>query len=214
MNEHASNVNAFAAAIARRYGEVPLIAPLLDLTVRQNPRMSPARISSFDTRVEIAPRLAVTFVSNSPPSRFDENGATGAPPDVVRRLARRQHRLESPATPPSADLLVRPAPTLTSPRRVVGEAPEIARHAGTRLAALPMILCRQTTAPTVEGSAPENSHSAIGPPAARQKPTRTHADEGSRKQPIASVDVDQLTDKVIRAIDRRIVAYRERTARG
>jgi len=84
MNEHASNVNAFAAAIARRYGEVPLIAPLLDLTVRQNPRMSPARISSFDTRVEIAPRLAVTFVSNSPPSRFDENGATGAPPDVVR----------------------------------------------------------------------------------------------------------------------------------
>ena len=30
----------------------------------------------------------------------------------------------------------------------------------------------------------------------------------------AGVDVDQLTDKVIRAIDRRIVAYRERTARS
>jgi hypothetical protein len=29
-----------------------------------------------------------------------------------------------------------------------------------------------------------------------------------------AIDVERLTDKVVRAIDRRIVAYRERTARS
>jgi hypothetical protein len=219
MNEHTSNVSAFAAAIAGRYGEGPLIAPLLDLTVRLNPRMSPARITSFDTRVEIAPRLAVTFVNNPPTSRFEETGAPAGPgvrPDVVRRLARRRHRVESPATPPATDLRARPAPRPASTPRVFGaDAPETARHSGSRQPTLPMILCRPTRAAAVEAGRTENSPSAHPPATAgRPKPTRTRVDGSSPQQPVASVDVDQLTDKVIRAIDRRIVAYRERTARS
>jgi hypothetical protein len=218
MNEHASNVSAFAAAIARRYSEGPLMTPLLDLTVRLNPRTSPAQISSFNTRVEIAPRLAVTFVNNPPTSRLDETGdrpRSAARPEVVRRLASRQHRLESPATQPAVDLRPRPAPTLASTSPAVRtEASEKARHRGVHQPALPMILCRRTRAPAVEGGANENSHGANHPQTAGWQRPMQRRSEGAQPQAIAGVDVDQLTDKVIRAIDRRIVAYRERTARS
>ena len=56
MTEHLSKAGAFAAAIARRYGEVTLVAPLLDMIVRLNPRASGSWTSFFETRVQIAPR--------------------------------------------------------------------------------------------------------------------------------------------------------------
>jgi hypothetical protein len=218
MNEPMSNAGAFAAAIAHRYRERPLIAPRLDLTMRLNPRTPAAQIFSFNTRMEIAPRLALTLVNNLPTSRLGETGdrrRLARRTEVVHRLASRQRRVESPASRPAVDLRPRAAPTHASTSPAVGtEGSETARHRAVHQPPLPMVLCRPTSVPAVEGSAKENSHSAKYPQTAGRQRRIQGRSVGAQPQAIASVDVDQLTDKVIRAIDRRIVAYRERTARS
>ena len=57
MTEQPSRTRRIRAAIARRYGDVPLIAPLLDMIVRLNPAPPRVRISSVrDARADGAAR--------------------------------------------------------------------------------------------------------------------------------------------------------------
>ena len=217
MTEHLSKTGAFAAAIARRYGEVPLIAPLLDMIVRLNPRASGSWTSSFETRVQIAPRVMVTV--NAPPLSAvrDLNPVHewGAPAEIVRRLTHRRQRLEPLAAPTPADLhtLRTPAESMAAFGRT--PAPAVAMHAGLSPGALPMTVCRRTGATQAGRAGEEQRRGGSTPPAPeRHASSRAHDDERKGGRAPAGIELEQLTDKVMRAIDRRIVAYRERTARS
>ena len=217
MTEHLSKAGAFAAAIARRYGEVPLIAPLLDMIVRLNPRASGSWTSSFETRVQIVPRVMVTV--NVPPASAvrdrDHVHERRASAEIVRRLTHRR-RLEPAAAPTPADLDALRTPAAGSMDASAGRpAPTVARQAGPPPGPLPMTVCRRTGA-TPAGSAGKEQHRGGSTPQVpeRHASRRTPVDERQIGRAPAGIELEQLTDRVVRAIDRRIVAYRERTARS
>jgi hypothetical protein len=220
MSEHLSKTGVFAAAIARRYGEVPLVTPLLDMIVRLNPRPSVDRRSLFETRVQVAPHIRV-MVNHSPGlavQDLDPGRPQRWPPPqpIVRRLAERQRRVEPGSPTRSADLHRArvsslgptegpPAPTAVGVAHPGALSPD----------ALPMIVCRRAT-PTSTGTGGNESRNGGGSPQAFERPAanRTHGDDRRSGNLPPAIDVERLTDKVVRAIDRRIVAYRERTARS
>jgi hypothetical protein len=220
MSEYLSKTGVFAAAIARRYGEVSLVAPLLDMIVRLKPRLSVDRRPFFDTRVQVAPHIRVTV--NHSPSLAAQDLEPGrsrrwrAPQPIVRRLAERQRRVEPGSPTRSADLhparvsSLGPTEGPPAPRAVGVSQPDALSPA-----ALPMIVCRRAT-PTPAGTGGNESRNGDGSPRAFERPagSRTQGDDHRSGNVQPAIDVERLTDKVVRAIDRRIVAYRERTARS
>lgn len=217
MTEHLSNPGAFAAAIARRYGEVPLIAPLLDMIVRLNPRASGSWTSSFETRVQIAPRVMVTV--NAPPPLavrdLDPVHEWRAPAEIVRRLTHRRQRLDPSAVPTPADLHTLRTPAGSAEGFGRTPAAAMAMQPGLSPGSLPMTVYRRTGATQAGSDGAEQRRGGSTPPAPeRHASSRTHVDERQGGRAPAGIELEQLTDKVVRAIDRRIVAYRERTARS
>jgi hypothetical protein len=213
MTEHPSRAGAFAAAIARRYGDVPITAPLVDMIVRLTPRLPAERIASFETHVQIAPRVTVNYRPASmlrvlEPARSDQSPA---PPAIVQRLAHRQRRLEPEAPQRSADL--QPARTPPAGSVEIPAAPALAAaHAAAPPRPLPMIVCRrggETPGATARTEQPNGSQKFE-----RNASKKTHADAHRSGKAPAGIDLEQITEKVVRAIDKRIVAYRERTARS
>jgi hypothetical protein len=218
MNEPRLKAGAFAAAIVRRYGDGSLFAPMLDMTVRLTPQAPPARISSFHTRVEIAPRIAVTVMNQpAPPSVRDARPphTSAVHADVVGRLVNRQRRSEIDVKQTAADL--HPARVLAVGRSqdtFGGQASESPRHIGASPVPLPMTLCRPAKSVPVEDQRERRQGGSNSQVLDGQTRTRTRAAETATAAVPAPINVDQLTDKVMRALDRRIVAYRERTAGG
>jgi len=215
MTEQPSRLGAFAAAIARRYGDVPLTAPLADMIVRLNPRLPAERISSFETHVQIAPRVTV---NNRPASMFRvlervRPHQSPAPPAIVERLAHRQRRLEPEAPHRPADL--QPARTPPAASLEIPAAPALAvAHAAAPPRPLPMIVCRRG-GETPAATARNEQQDAGSPQTFERHPSKgTHADAQRSGKVPAAIDLEQITEKVVRAIDKRIVAYRERTARS
>jgi hypothetical protein len=224
MTEHPSNPGVFAAAIARRYGGLPRMAPLVDMMVRLNPRFPAESISSFETCVQIAPAVTV----NNPPAAacwgLEPAGPHFPPalPPIVRRLAHRQRRLEPDAgprpahpqparTPPAGSVEIPAAP----PAAAAAAPPPAAAAAARAPRPLPMVVSRRAAA-TPGGTAGTERRNGGSPQTfeRRASSNRTPADERRSGKAPAGIDLEQLTEKVVRAIDRRIVAYRERTARS
>ena len=94
-------------------------------------------------------------------------------------------------------------------------APAVAMQAGLSPGALPMTVCRRTGA-TQAGSAGKEPRRDGSTPLVPEHhaSSRTPVDERQGGRAPAGIELEQLTDKVVRAIDRRIVAYRERTAQS
>jgi hypothetical protein len=219
MTEHLSKAGAFAAGIAHRYGDVPLMAPMLDMIVRLNPHPSVDRRSLHETCVQVAPQIVVTL--NRPPRLVVDGPDRGrsdrspTPPGIVRRLAQRQQRVEpgSPARPldlqPPRTTALGPIESPPAPTTSAGQpGPPSA-------SAVPMIVCRRAT-PTPGATSGNDTRAGGGSPQAfeRQAGNRRQADQRRTADAPPAIDVERLTDKVVRAIDRRIVAYRERTVRS
>jgi hypothetical protein len=218
MTEHLSRTGEFARAIVRRYGEGPLMAPLLDMIVRLNPRRAQVRISRFDTQMLIAPRIGITLRNDPQPSavRAGSPDGSGLRSEVVRRLTDRHRRLDATITGEAPDPGPARASVIVSAAGTRLPVADVGRHSGASPAPLPMTVCRPTIAAAVETGGSEPRHPGARPPQTSERPTAAlaRAGESSRAGAFGSANVEQLTDKVIRAIDRRIVAYRERTARG
>jgi hypothetical protein len=215
MTEHPSRPGVFAAAVARRYGDVPIAAPLADMIVRLNPRPPAGRISSFETHVQIAPRVTVTYRPASmcrvlEPARPHQSPE---PPAIVQRLAHRQRRLEPDAPPGPADLQPARTPSAGSLGIPAAPAPTV-EHAAARPRPVPMIVCRRGGA-TPAATALTSQQDASSPQTFERHASKgTHADARRSGKAPTGIDLEQITEKVVRAIDKRIVAYRERTARS
>jgi hypothetical protein len=215
MTEHPSRPGAFAAAVVRRYGDVPITAPPADMIVRLNPRLPAERISPFETHVQIAPRVTVTCRPASmcrvlEPARPHQSLE---PPAIVQRLAHRQRRLEPDAPARPADL--HPVRTPSGGALAIPAAPAPAvEHAAARPRPVPMIVCRRG-GETPAATARKAQQDAGSPQTFERHASKgTHADPRRSGKAPAGIDLEQITEKVVRAIDKRIVAYRERTARS
>jgi hypothetical protein len=191
-----NRLSAFIEAILGRYQdrlEVPLGLGLVYRQARLNVTL---RAAHHRTQLRVAPRLIMTVLG--------EAVASGRSPPGLQ-LVVQGDRIE--AGDPTGRLPV--ADAATAPARQPGRVRPARQHVPLPLPPVPRVV--QRPAPTGRADAsPPTADPAGRRPAGTRAPL-TVADAGS--EAAESLDLGRLADQVIRAIDRRIIARRERLGR-
>jgi hypothetical protein len=217
--------DAFAQTVMRRYEGWQARQSRLDLVFEQG-RGLISHHAHYWTQVHLAPRLALTLVTgpDAPgqrPAQGLESHAVrqpvSGPPEpnrreqLVRRLVTRGKRIDLVAIPGVARI-----PQTGSSRGILPamgmEEDMILPMAPAR--PVPRIVRRPiatiTDSPPLTGEIVDVSGSwPVWP-----KPSRTGGTSVGSQPDIPPLDLNRLTDQVIRAIDHRIIAQRERLGRG
>jgi hypothetical protein len=165
----------------------------------------------------LAPRLEVTVLYEGP-GREARPGAPAAgapPPDrvgrsvVVERLLARRERVEWTDPVPARRMGVPAVADRSAPPGSAGQ-PRDAAHdpvaSSGRAVARVVRRSEPQAPPPAAGGGPQEGRWEAWPEPIRPWPQPSPAGEGD-------VDVERLTDRVIKAIDRRVLAYRERTGK-
>jgi hypothetical protein len=203
---------AFAVALARRHRarrrspqEVAAV-----LTLRRTPRPTvPAAPVGACTTLVHAPRLVLAVTAlhrhEHPEARFERSTRTVrtlSNPLVERLLMRRERVERVPAPcPPAAVAPLAPAVTVLSTPAVT--PPTVPPR-------LPTVVLRRTTIEHRGADAPADRPKTATPPAVPTVPAPVLAPPEPSGTPLAG---GRLVDEVLAAIDRRIVAQRERLGR-
>jgi hypothetical protein len=192
------SASGFASTVMRRYATWQAVQAFMEMILRRSLPAVILRSFYQQSHVHVAPRFPLTVVTGQVGGADEAvpSGPLTSPPRVhgvietlVRRLTAREARIEAvPVTGPASLGEV-----------VTSVSASVAAAAGP----MPLIVYRTPSGGT-HGSHIER---VPGPP--RPRP----ADCPRPKAP-SDVDISHLTDKVMQAMDRRIVAYRERTGRA
>lgn len=192
-------VGAFVQALMARYNGWQTHWPSLDLVLRQRPSGMPMSPIYHQVQMQVAPRLHLSIRGETHilHQRSTERVERTLREQLVYSLNARGTRIDAVATPDS--LTARSSHNASSPGTradlpLVRPIPRVVRRPRTELAPDDRGLFAET-AMTLPGRRPVvASHTNAPDPAA--------------------IDVHRLTDQVIQAIDRRIVAQRERLGRS
>jgi hypothetical protein len=211
--------DAFARALARRYevGHARHLGMALELR-RAAPGVTVQPVHHH-THVQVAPRLVLSLLAwpRSPAGATEPAGtARSRPPAPELWLPRRtaagiRQTITMAADPAPPERLVRRLSARGE--RIVEVWPDLGAGATTAVrpsAALPVarVVLRQAGRPAGSDHAPSRPDSS--PSTARGWSASTG--DAPQKLP-ASIDLHRLTDQVVQAIDRRIIANRERMGR-
>jgi hypothetical protein len=228
-----------AQAIARRYAAVRERRGGAGMVLRRPAAPVTQRPVRHETRVLVAPRLELTLAIRreadglvrigrplEPAPRRGRVRLVGpaAGEALVRRLVQRGER-GAPDSPPPRWEPRRAATTGASMPQVPGGAATPAAARAPTVRAVPRVVVQSpatAAAPVVPGDAPAPGRGRGAPPEGGWSPPGQpgpgrrevgRAQPGSGGAPATAVDVARLTDEVVRAIDRRLVAHRERLGR-
>ncbi len=221
--------STFAQAIMRRYTGRQLPRPTLAMVFGQLRAGVALRPVYHRTEVHLAPRVELTVLAWSRPIPATNGGTR---PQAALRLERQvetrvvQRRVSAPTLPPQADQLVRRLVVRGERIESVAEArativprpgmqqdvlPGSSRRTADIVPAQPV--ARVTRRPA---AARPRAEEGLSMPDAQRSPAyaRPHvADAGPHTLDSGPIDLNHLTNQVIQAIDRRIIAQRERLGR-
>ncbi len=200
--------STFALAIMRRYASRQVVQPVIQMILRRN--LPAVTLRSSYGHVHVTPRFALTVVTEQ------ATGPVEAAPSGRLTSRPRAHRLIDTFV---QRLIGRKARTDSLP--VVGPSVGGRVVASVSTSMIPA-LARQVPRIVYRGPSREVSDYAgeaprVATPSADAErapwPPRPHPAESPRPSAVPDVDIGHLTDRVVQAIDRRIIAYRERLGR-
>jgi len=175
------------------------------MALRRNRLAVTLRSCSLETHVHVEPRFSLTLATGQK-ARADagpsEQAFTSSPrvhrivETIVQRLAARAGRTES----------VSPDSTAVGLISYVSLSTTVARHGST-----PLFVYRTPAVELRERVVEVRRDSPSTPDAHQAQWARPpHRVDSPRPEPVSGVDIGHLTDKVVQALDRRILAHRER----
>jgi hypothetical protein len=205
------HLSGFASAIIRRYANREIMRPVIEMLLRR--RLPDVTLRSYwrQTHVYMTPRLALSTLTG-PTTRLEDDTAPGSPTGpvcvgrlietFVRHLTAREVRTESVWVAGGSAFTGEPVSNMSaSTSSVTGGQPAqiIYRTQSVRVPDSPKEAGRDVLPARGTKCAP-------GPLESRPRDSRW-------ARAISDVDIGDLTDKVVQALDRRILAYRERLGR-
>ncbi|MCU0526253.1 MAG: hypothetical protein MUF72_15660 [Elainella sp. Prado103] len=221
-----STIVTFAQDIMQRYETQQNLGTAINLTLQRNPPIITFRSTQPFYQTQYSPHLAFVLLNCQPPEarealplpqiKFQQTLVTTE--NLVHRLSTRIERIETVTATtnkakPLAVSMDAPPPKQASSQHRLVQAEPVSQ------------IVRRSIPANVMGSllnTQQNSYTALNQqplhqqeyqdPSVMSRHSFPHS--GFVADPNSLVDVNRLTDQVVQAIDRRMVAYRERLGRA